>query len=217
MSTKKDSIIILSGGLDSTTLLYEQCPRIALALTFDYGSNHNAIEIACARRHCERLGVEHIVIPLDFIKRHFHSSLLDGPNAVPIGTYDDANMHSTVVPFRNGIMLSIAAGIAESEQVQYVLMANHSGDHFVYPDCRPDFVLSMNRAIEAGTTNGVRLLAPYTSLSKRDIALRGRELGVDFSHTYSCYKGHDRHCGTCGTCIERKEALQGFDPTDYEA
>lgn len=214
----KDSIIILSGGMDSVTLLHEFQERIALAVTFDYHSRHAEHEIACARWQCHKLGIPHLVINIDFMEQYFRSSLLkNGYEEIPDGQYDETTMKSTVVPFRNGVMLSIAAGIAESQGLQHVLMANHSGDHFVYPDCRPDFVVAMSRAIEEGTTNGVSLLTPYTPLTKREIALRGRELGVDYSHTYSCYKGHDRHCGTCGTCIERKEALEGFDPTEYEA
>ena len=110
----KDSILILSGGLDSTTLLYDYQERIALAISFDYGSNHNAKEIPFARLHCERLGIKHIVIPLEFMSTYFRSSLLSGDEAIPEGHYADENMKSTVVPFRNGIMLAIAAGMAES-------------------------------------------------------------------------------------------------------
>ena len=204
----KDSVIVVSGGMDSITMLYEYKDSIALGVSFDYGSNHNANEIPLAKMHCERLGIKHITIPLAFMGQYFKSSLLAGADAIPEGHYTSENMASTVVPFRNGIMLSIAAGIAESEEAQYVLMANHSGDHFIYPDCRPEFVEAMNQAIFAGTTNGVKLLAPYTNLSKRDIALRGKELSVDFAHTYSCYKGGDKHCGKCGTCTERIEALR---------
>lgn len=217
--TGKTSLIILSGGLDSTTLLYENRDRIALAVTFDYGSNHNSREIACASRHCERLGIEHIIIPLDFIKNHFQSSLLDGAEAVPTGGYDDANMRSTVVPFRNGIMLSIACGIAESRGLTQVLIANHGGDHAIYPDCRPEFINAIDAATQAGTYINVRVEAPYTNISKSDIVRRGAALGIDFSDTYSCYCGHERHCGVCGTCTERKEAfLQAgvSDPTEYE-
>ncbi len=214
---KKDCIIIVSGGMDSTTLMYEYKDRISVAITFDYHSRHAEHEIACARWHCEQLGIRHCVLELPFMEQYFKSSLLkNGFEEIPEGHYAADNMKSTVVPFRNGIMLSIAAGIAESEEAQYVLMANHSGDHFIYPDCRPEFVEAMNQAIFAGTTNGVKLLAPYTSLSKRDIALRGQQLGVDFAKTYSCYKGGEKHCGKCGTCVERKEALEGFDPTEYE-
>ena len=116
-------------------------------------------------------------------------------------------MKSTVVPFRNGIMLSIAAGIAENNKMQYVMLANHAGDHAIYPDCRPEFVEAMNNAIHFGTWNGVQLLTPYTKLTKAEIASKGKELNIDYSETWSCYKGGEHHCGVCGTCRERKEAL----------
>ena len=213
----KDSILILSGGMDSVTLLYDYQERIALAISFDYGSNHNAKEIPFAKMHCERLGIKHIVIPLEFMAKYFHSSLLEGSEAIPEGHYADENMKSTVVPFRNGIMLAVAVGLAESNDLDTVLLANHSGDHAIYPDCRPEFVDAFDRAAEAGTYNGVRIVSPYCNITKRDIALRGRALGIDYSLTYSCYKGGKKHCGRCGTCTERKEALEGFDPTEYEA
>lgn len=132
-----------------------------------------------------------------------------------MGSYTENNMKSTVVPFRNGIMLSVAAGIAESKGLKYVLIANHSGDHSIYPDCRPQFIEAMSSAIHNGTYNNAEILAPYTNISKRDIALKGQQLGVDYEHTYSCYNGGDKHCGKCGTCVERREALAGFDPTEY--
>ena len=125
-------------------------------------------------------------------------------------------MKSTVVPFRNGIMLAVAAGLAESYDLDTVLVANHSGDHAIYPDCRPAFIEAFAAATEAGTYNGVKVVSPYCNITKRDIALRGRDLGVDYSLTYSCYKGGEKHCGKCGTCTERREALSGFDPTEYE-
>ncbi len=204
----KDSIIILSGGLDSTTMLYEYKEQIALALSFDYGSNHNKKELSFASLHCKRLGIQHIIIPLEFIHQYFHSSLLEGADAVPEGEYDDENMRSTVVPFRNGIMLAIAAGMAENNGLKQILMANHSGDHAIYPDCRPEFVKAMDAAIEAGTYDGVRLFTPYTNLTKADIARHGKVLGIDYSETWSCYKGSEVHCGKCGTCTERREALR---------
>ena len=215
----KDSIIIYSGGLDSTTLLYEERERIAVAVTFDYGSNHAAREIACARRHCAELGIEHIVIDLAFISRYFNSSLTAGADAIPEGNYDDENMRSTVVPFRNGIMLSVACGLAESRGLKRVLIANHGGDHAIYPDCRPEFVKAMDSAMTAGTYEGVKLVAPYTNITKGDIVRRGVKMGVDYSTTYSCYRGGERHCGRCGTCRERKEAFAEagiIDPTNYE-
>ena len=215
----KDSVIIYSGGLDSTTLLYEEQGRIALAVTFDYGSNHATQEIACARHHCRQLGVEHLVIDLAFMGKYFESSLLSGADAIPLGSYAESNMKSTVVPFRNGIMLSVACGLAESRGLRRVLIANHGGDHAIYPDCRPAFVAAMDGAMQAGTYEGVRLAAPYTNISKADIVRRGVALGIDYGHTYSCYRGGERHCGTCGTCSERREAFREAgvtDPTVYE-
>lgn len=215
----KDAVIILSGGMDSVTLLYEYRERIALAISFDYGSNHNAKEIPYAQLHCQRLGIEHLVIPLSFIHQYFRSSLLEGGEAIPEGHYASENMRSTVVPFRNGIMLSVAVGIAESRQLDVVMMANHGGDHTIYPDCRPEFVDAFGQAASNGTYNHVRILAPYTDITKADIAKRGKQLGIDYAETWSCYKGGDVHCGKCGTCVERKEALEkaGIDDhTVYE-
>ena len=203
----KDCILILSGGMDSTTLLYDYQERIALAISFDYGSNHNAKEIPFAKYHCDKLGIKHLVIPLEFMGQYFRSSLLEGDAAIPEGHYAAENMKSTVVPFRNGIMLSVAVGMAESNNLQYVMMANHGGDHTIYPDCRPEFVEAFDAAAHAGTFNGVRLLSPYCNMTKGEIAARGKELGIDYSKTWSCYRGGDKHCGKCGTCVERQEAL----------
>ena len=215
---EKDTVIILSGGMDSVTLLYDQQERIALAVSFDYGSKHNAREIPFARLHCERLGIRHITIPLDFMTTYFQSSLLKGGEEIPEGHYADENMRSTVVPFRNGIMLSIAVGIAESNGLKYVMMANHSGDHTIYPDCTPQFVDAFDEAAQAGTFVGIKLLSPFVNWTKGDIARRGKELGIDYAETWSCYKGGEKHCGKCGTCVERKEALAEAgikDPTEY--
>lgn len=215
----KDSIIVLSGGLDSTTMLYEYKEHIAMALSFNYGSNHNEKELAFAKMHCERLGIPHVIIPLDFIHQYFHSSLLEGANAVPDGNYDDENMRSTVVPFRNGIMLAIAAGMADNQGLKQIMLANHAGDHAIYPDCRPAFVDAMDKAVSAGTYEGVHLFTPYTNLTKADIARHGKALGIDYSETWSCYKGREVHCGKCGTCTERREALREAginDTTIYE-
>ncbi len=211
------AVLVYSGGLDSTTLLYEYKDSIALAVSFDYGSKHNKRELEFAALNCKRLGIRHLVIPLEFMGRYFKSDLLIGGGDIPEGSYADENMKSTVVPFRNGIMLSIAAGLAESYELDAIMLANHSGDHAIYPDCRPEFIEGMAAAVEAGTYNGVKVVSPYCNMTKRDIALRGRELGVDYSLTYSCYKGGEKHCGKCGTCVERREALEGFDPTEYSA
>lgn len=215
----KDSIIILSGGMDSVTLLHYRKEEIALAVSFDYGSNHNLREIECARWQCEQLGIPHLEIPLGFMGKYFKSSLLSGAADIPKGSYDSENMKSTVVPFRNGIMLAVACGLAESRGLQHVMMANHSGDHAIYPDCRPGFAKAMSEAMREGTYEGITLVDPFTHLSKGEIASLGKELGVDYSHTYSCYCGEEEHCGECGTCRERKDAFKEAglqDPTIYK-
>lgn len=216
---KKDNLMVLSGGMDSVTMLHEFAPEIDLAVNFSYGSNHNARELECARRHCRELGIELLEIDLSFIGKYFHSSLLEGADAIPEGDYDFDNMKSTVVPFRNGIMLAAAAGLAESHGLKHVMIANHAGDHALYPDCRGSFVNAMSRAISEGTYDGITVRAPYTYLSKTDIALRGKRLGIDYSTTYSCYKGGENHCGKCGTCLERRKSLAEagiVDRTVYE-
>lgn len=202
--------------MDSTTMLYEYAPQIALAVNFSYGANHNAREAACARINCERLGIELIEIDLAFMGRYFSSSLLSGADNIPEGDYRDENMRSTVVPFRNGIMLSVAAGLAESRGLHAVMIANHGGDHAIYPDCRGEFIDAMAEAIARGTYEGIELRAPYTNLTKADIAQRGAAIGVDYSLTYSCYKGGEHHCGRCGTCVERREALDAAGLYDVE-
>ena len=215
----KNSVIIVSGGMDSITLLYDHKDEIALGISFDYGSNHNAREIPFAKMHCERLGIKHITINLDFMHQYFKSSLLDGAEAIPEGHYADDNMKSTVVPFRNGIMLSIAIGIAESNNLDQVFIANHGGDHTIYPDCRTEFINAIDAAATAGTYNNVKVVAPYTKITKSDIARIGKKLGIDYTETWSCYKGGEVHCGKCGTCVERKEALAEAgieDKTIYE-
>ncbi len=215
----RDSLLVLSGGMDSTTMLHEYAGRIALAVTFNYGSNHNAREIECARYNCGQLGIELVEVAMPFVGELFESSLLSGADAIPEGDYDDDNMRSTVVPFRNGIMLAVAAGLAESRGLHTLMLANHGGDHAIYPDCRAGFVEAMSRAIAEGTYDHIEIFAPYTGLTKTDIARRGAALGIDYSHTYSCYKGGERHCGRCGTCTERRQAFADAgiaDPTLYE-
>jgi len=199
--------MVLSGGMDSVTMLHEYADEIEMAVNFSYGSNHNMRELECARLHCKQLGIELIEIDLSFIGKYFHSSLLEGAEAVPEGDYYFDNMKSTVVPFRNGIMLAAAAGLAESHGLDCVMIANHAGDHAIYPDCRGSFIDAMARTIAEGTYEGISLKAPYTYLNKTDIALRGKRLGIDFTTTYSCYKGLEHHCGRCGTCLERLKAL----------
>ncbi len=211
----KDIVILYSGGMDSSVALYIYANEIKFAVSFDYGSKHNKLEIRYAAQNCKALGIEHRIVDIDLNKMGFVSDLLRSGGEIPHGHYEDETMKKTVVPFRNGIMLSIAAGIAESIDCKRLLISNHAGDHAIYPDCRPDFINSMNDAIRFGTYNNVEIFAPFTNFSKREIAFLGKEINVPFEKTYSCYNGQEIHCGTCGTCTERKEALEGFDKTEY--
>ena len=220
MSERKKVVVLLSGGMDSVTALHWAVANhdVAAALFFDYGSNHAAHELSCARRQAELLGVPFELIDITPIGRHLKSALLSGAAAIPDGHYQDDNMKQTVVPFRNGIFLAVAAGIAESCGAEGMVIAAHNGDHDIYPDCREDFMQAMSSAISLGTYANLEILRPFIDCSKGDIAAIGAKLGVDFSLTYSCYKGGEQHCGTCGTCRERKEAFltAGIpDPTPY--
>lgn len=212
----KKSVIIYSGGMDSTVLLYNFKEQIKLAISFNYGSKHNDREFEFAKYHTNLLNIEHIRISLDFIAEHFKSDLLKSGGEIPEGHYEDKSMERTVVPFRNGIMLSIVTGLAESKDLDSILIGNHFGDDAIYPDCRSNFINPMKLAIRNGTYKNIELLSPYVNITKRDIALIGKELNIDFSKTWSCYKGKDIHCSVCGTCVERREALLGFDNTIYK-
>jgi len=216
----KDKLIIVSGGMDSITLLYQYKDEIGMALSFAYGSNHSENELKWAKYHCEKLGIPHKVVNLDFMK-DFGSSLTSGADAIPEGHYQEESMKSTVVPFRNGIMLAVAAGYAEANGLSTLTLASHFGDHAIYPDCRADFSDAISKAIELGTYNGIKVFAPYSvnKQTKTDICRIGTKLGVDYAKTWSCYKGGHKHCGKCGTCVERKEAFHDAgvkDPTEYE-
>lgn len=215
-------VVLVSGGIDSVAALYDaaRSHEVIAALSFDYGSKHNGREIPLAIWHCNKLGIRHRTIRLPFINELFESDLLRSGGAIPDGHYEEATMKRTVVPFRNGIMLAIAAGYAESEEAQGLVIAAHSGDHAIYPDCREGFMQAMGEAIAQGTYLDLQLLRPFITWDKARIVRRGHELKIDFAHTWSCYKGGDRHCGTCGTCVERREAFQLAnvpDPTDYES
>lgn len=216
-----DSLLVLSGGMDSTVLLADSLARgkEVAAISFDYGSKHNNRELPMAQSLCERHGIDHRLIRLPFINDLFTSTLLQSGGEIPDGMYNEPNMKVTVVPFRNGIMLSIAAGYAESIGAGEVLLASHAGDHFIYPDCRPEFNTAFAQAVFLGTGEKVAIRFPFADIDKRDIGDLGRRLGVDFSRTWTCYKGRERHCGTCGACQERKYALrydEGLDVTEYE-
>jgi len=215
-------VVLCSGGMDSVTALHwaRRHHEVAAAVSFDYGSKHNHREIPFAAEQARRLAVAHQVIPLEFMNRLFASALLQSGGAVPAGHYEDATMRQTVVPFRNAIMLSVAAGFAESRGAAALVIAAHTGDHAVYPDCREAFMRAMGEAMRQGTYAGLELLRPFIALTKAEIAREGARLGVDFAHTWSCYVGGAVHCGRCGTCVERREAflLAGLpDPTVYAA
>lgn len=211
----KKYIILYSGGMDSTVLLHLNKDVIKLALLFNYGSKHNDIENEYAIKNCDLLQIPYKVIKLDFNSMGITSNLLKNGGNIPIGSYVKKDMEKTVVPFRNGIMLSIAIGIAESKHYNKILIANHSGDHSIYPDCRPDFITSISKSANLGTYNNIEILSPFSNKSKKDIAVIGEKMKIDFSKSYSCYNGGKTHCGTCATCIERKAALKGFDNTEY--
>jgi 7-cyano-7-deazaguanine synthase len=218
------SIIVLSGGMDSVTALHYAKKKLGLdivqTVSFDYGSKHNDQEYKYAKIQSDLLGVENIRVDLKEIGKYLVSDLLKSGGEIPEGHYADPSMKKTVVPFRNGIMLSIATGIAESCGAEAIVLGNHFGDHAIYPDCRTDFINPMKEAIENGTYANIKLLAPFSSITKTDIAKIGHDLNIDYSLTYSCYKGQEKHCGKCGTCFERKEAFQDSglnDPTEYEA
>ena len=215
------TLVLLSGGVDSSTALHwaHREHTVVGALAFHYGSNHAEQELACARHQAAQLGIPLHEVDLRSISRHLTSALLSGAEAIPTGDYEEENMRQTVVPFRNGIFLAIAAGIAESQGAETVVIAAHSGDHALYPDCREEFMQAMGQAIASGTYAGIGILRPFIDMSKDEIVALGAELGVDFSHTYSCYCGGKQHCGRCGTCCERRAAFRSAgvaDPTPYE-
>jgi 7-cyano-7-deazaguanine synthase len=213
-------IVLCSGGMDSVAALHwaARHHKVAAAVSFDYGSKHNARELPFAAEQADSLGIPHTVIRLDFIAQLFVSDLLRTGGAVPEGHYEDRTMRQTVVPFRNGIMLAAAGGLAESLGAEALVIAAHSGDHAIYPDCREEFMRAMADSLRLGTYAGVQLLRPFIAMNKGQIVAEGIKLGVDFGRTWSCYAGGEIHCGKCGTCVERREAflLAGIqDPTTY--
>ena len=215
----------VSGGLDSVTLAHVLAAdgHDLVCLSFDYGQRH-AKEVDFARACADRLGADHHVVDLRSVGALLAGSALTDPTvAVPEGHYTDASMAVTVVPNRNAIMLAVAVGVATARGAGAVAAAVHAGDHTIYPDCRPAFIEAAEHearvANEGFIADGFRILAPFVEISKADIVRRGAALGVPFAETWSCYIGGERHCGRCGTCVERREAfdLAGVDdPTVYE-
>jgi 7-cyano-7-deazaguanine synthase len=219
------AVVTVSGGLDSVTLAHDLAAggaELAL-LSFDYGQRH-VRELACAAACAERLRASHHVVDLRSVGGLLGgSALTDAAVDVPEGHYTDESMKATVVPNRNAILLSIATGLAVATGADTVATAVHAGDHPIYPDCRPAFIEAFEAVARVGnegfTVDGFAVVAPYLTFSKADIVARGAALGVPFAETWSCYRGGERHCGRCGTCVERIEAFELADvpdPTPYE-
>lgn len=235
-------IALFSGGIDSTVMLYRlrhPAPRVStkgdrvrvrndawrcsassiIALSFDYGQRHGARELLAAATLTADMDVQHDIVNLRGLRPILSSGALTGDDEVPEGHYEDETMKATVVPNRNMIMLSIAAGYAMSIGYDTVAYAAHAGDHAIYPDCRTEFITSIAETIRLADWSDVDVLAPFKDCDKRTIVEMGAELGVPFGGTWSCYKGGIVHCGVCGTCVERREAfeLAGVpDPTVYQ-
>lgn len=215
------TLVVCSGGLDSVTL----AGRIAASgdldrlLSVDYGQRHKK-ELDCAAAAAQRLGVPHHGVDLSGLAAQLPGSALTDAAEVPEGHYAADNMAVTVVPNRNPILFSLAFGVAAAHGCDAVAAAVHGGDHFVYPDCRPAFVEAF-AAMEAHALEDLAAVSfhtPYVHWPKADIVAEGHHLGVPFGETWSCYKGEGRHCGRCGTCVERREAFHSAgvaDPTDY--
>lgn len=220
ISGKNGVIVVLSGGLDSTVLLYHHiAQKIPVkALSVNYGQKH-AREVDAASAICRELGIPHETADLRGITHLLAGSSLTSKDIpVPDGHYAEENMKATVVPNRNMILIAVATAWAIAGNFEAVSYAAHSGDHAIYPDCREEFVQALDRAVQLADWRPVKILRPFVGMTKAEVVKRGAELGVPFERTWSCYKGGDTHCGACGTCVERREAfvLAGIkDPTEY--
>ena len=215
------SVIIVSGGMDSVTLLHEvhsQGDEI-FALTFDYGQRHKK-EIEYAKWNCDHLNIPHKIISISVLNEIAPSALTRTDTDVPEGEYDGENMKQTVVPNRNMVMLSLAASYAIGIGATKLYYGAHSGDHTIYPDCRPEFVAAMNKVLSLCDWHQIELVVPYLHGNKETILRRGYELGVDYAYTWTCYNGREKACGKCGSCDERLGAFKAIgqdDPLEYES
>jgi 7-cyano-7-deazaguanine synthase len=213
-------IVIFSGGMDSFTVLHRALKdgKEVYALTFDYGQKH-VKEIACASKVCQQLGVTHKVIDISTINQLLAGSSLTDAIEIPEGHYEAESMKSTVVPNRNMILLSLAVGYAVSVKASQVYYGAHSGDHAIYPDCRPEFVMKMNDVCKIANYEAVEIFSPYLTNSKSDILTDGLHMGLRYDDTWTCYNGREKACGKCGACQERLEAFADnnvIDPLAYE-
>ena len=213
-------VAIVSGGMDSVTMLHDlylQGHEIQV-ISFNYGQRHIK-ELEVAKENAEALGLKHTVVEMGFMSDLLSNSALTGDIDVPEGHYEDENMKLTVVPNRNMIMASIAIGYAVNLEYDTVALGVHSGDHAIYPDCRPEFVKALNEVAKIANYQPIEVIAPYINMNKVNIVARGSEIGVDYSKTWTCYKGLDKACGRCGSCQERLEAFilnELVDPLKYE-
>ena len=213
-------VVIFSGGMDSFTVLNRALKdgKEVYALTFDYGQKH-VKEIACASKVCEQLGVAHKVIDISAINQLLAGSSLTDDIDIPEGHYEAESMKSTVVPNRNMILLSLAVGYAVSVKASQVYYGAHSGDHAIYPDCRPEFVMKMNDVCQIANYEAVEIFSPYLNDTKSDILTDGIKMGLSYDDTWTCYNGREKACGKCGACQERLEAFadnNATDPLAYE-
>lgn len=216
--------VVASGGMDSATLAwhYHSLGYAVHLIGFNYGQRHSK-ELDYLLLLANQIGADVTIVDMAFMKELLRgSSLTSDDVVVPDGHYAEETMRITVVPNRNAIMLSIATGIAVAEKAEVVATGIHAGDHYIYPDCRPSFFEPLSEAFKAGTEGhsdpNFRLEAPFIEMTKAEIAKYGGQMGVDYSITWSCYKGGEKHCGRCGTCVERVEAfIDGDvkDPTEY--
>lgn len=216
----KSSVVLLSGGLDSTVLsakLKAEGRRV-LALGVNYGQRHSR-EIESARAVCEKLGIEYRCADLRALAEFFgKNSLTDGNTPVFEGVYNEAGMKTTVVPARNLILISIATAWAISEKCDSIAYAAHGGDHAIYPDCRPEFADALDKVVRISDWHKVVLERPFVNFNKTEIVRLGAKLGAPLDLTWSCYNGGNVHCGRCSTCLERREAFRAAgvpDPTIY--
>lgn len=221
---RRKAVAIVSGGLDSSVLAYHvvSLGYELTILSFNYGQRHRK-ELNYAKKIAENLGaVWHEVDLTGLSTLLAGSALTESAIEVPDGHYSQENMAITVVPNRNAIMLSIAYGHAVAIGASFVFTGVHAGDHAIYPDCRPAFIARLDTALAKGNegfADGLAIVAPFVLRSKADIVFHGAELKVPFEQTWSCYKGGEKHCGRCGTCVERREAFDLAkvpDPTEYE-
>lgn len=205
------TVIILSGGMDSTTLAYDMKSKgyELYALSFDYGQKHKK-ELERAKLTCQKLNIPHRVIPFGEEMKWLvsNSALTSSTWKVPKGHYEAPNMKQTVVPNRNMIMLALATGYAITIDAEAVAYAAHAGDHTIYPDCRPVFVERVREVLECCHFEPIKLLAPYLFKTKGDICVIGRDLKVPYQNTWTCYVGDLKPCGECGACREREEAFE---------